>query len=144
MLSISSVDGTTDEVDSTLITIDERAALCWRIGDPSPVARYGLDTIVSIEVHDPAARARREHPNANRRWTPDEEAAVVASFQRGETIKEIATSTGRRVGGIRSRLITLGIIEPRPGDRVAVIASPAAGDSLAGASPAGEVSRASG
>jgi hypothetical protein len=107
-----------DEVDSTLITIDEGTALCWRIGDAEPVARFGLDRVLSIQIDDPAARARREFPNANRRWTDEEEASVQAAFERGDTVKEISAATGRRVGGIRSRLITLGLIEPLPGDRV--------------------------
>jgi hypothetical protein len=122
MLHVSTVDGAMDEVESTLITIDEGTAMCWRIGEAAPVARFGLDQVLSIHVDDPMARARKEHPNAYRRWTDEEESTVVAAFERGDTVKEIAAATGRRVGGIRSRLISLGLIEAVPGDRVSVAA----------------------
>ncbi|MFF1571942.1 hypothetical protein ACFVWR_04285 [Leifsonia sp. NPDC058292] len=125
MLRISTIDGGVIDVDSSLMTIDDGVIAWWRSESEEAVARWRLDEVVGVQVlvEDPIQRARREHPNAYRRWTIEEEAAVVEAFARGEAVKEIAAATGRRVGGIRSRLIALGVIEPAPGDRVSVPSS---------------------
>ena len=54
---------------------------------------------------------RTKHQNAYKKWTPEEEADVVASYKAGKSIKEIAKNSGRQVGGIRARLIKVGLIE---------------------------------
>ena len=56
-------------------------------------------------------KIRDQHPNAYRKWTQEEEAEVVLKFKNGRSIKNISTLTGRQVGGIRARLIKLGLIE---------------------------------
>lgn len=59
------------------------------------------------------AEIRTKHQNAYKKWTNEEEADVVSCFKRGESIKNIAKLFGRQVGGIRSRLIKLGLIEEK-------------------------------
>ncbi len=54
---------------------------------------------------------RTKHQNAYKKWTEEEEAEVVKNFKQGKTIKEIAKETGRQTGGIRSRLVKVGLIE---------------------------------
>jgi len=54
---------------------------------------------------------REKHQNAYRKWTPEEEKEVVSQFKEGKSIKNISIFSGRQVGGIRARLIKLGLIE---------------------------------
>ncbi len=54
---------------------------------------------------------RVKHANAYRKWTPEEEKELTAQFQSGKSIKNISASSGRQVGGIRSRLVKLGLIK---------------------------------
>ena len=56
-------------------------------------------------------KIREKHENAYRKWTEEEEGQVVSNFKNKKSIKEIATLTGRQVGGIRARLIKLGLLE---------------------------------
>lgn len=54
---------------------------------------------------------RTTHKNAYKKWSPEEEQELIKLFKSGKKIKEIAEATGRQVGGIRARLIKLGLIE---------------------------------
>ncbi|MBP9715067.1 MAG: AAA family ATPase [Candidatus Pacebacteria bacterium] len=63
------------------------------------------------ETASPLEKIREQHKNAYRKWTKEEEAEVAEYFKKGKTIKQIATINGRQVGGIRARLIKLGLIE---------------------------------
>ncbi|OJX74106.1 hypothetical protein [Leifsonia sp. 71-9] len=126
MLHVSMVGHAFAEVDATLITIDDAALVCWSAAGEEPVARYGLEQVLSVQLVQPlvaepepaSSRSSPEHPNAFRRWTPEQEAAVVDAYRRGETFDQIAAAAGRRVGGVRARLIALGVIEPDPTDRL--------------------------
>lgn len=57
------------------------------------------------------SQIREKHPNAYRKWTTDEEIQIVSQFKNGKSIKNISALSGRQVGGIRARLIKLGLIE---------------------------------
>jgi ATP-dependent DNA helicase PIF1 len=48
--------------------------------------------------------------NAYKKWTQAEDADVSARYKRGESVKAIAAVLGRQEGGVRSRLIKLGLI----------------------------------
>ncbi|UAJ80797.1 hypothetical protein IT072_07240 [Leifsonia sp. ZF2019] len=147
MLQVSMVGRAFAEIDATLITIDDGAILCWaetpgpagveRAG--APVARYPVEQVLSIRVsastraagsrgRDGARTSSRsdpEHPNAFRRWTAEQEDEAVAAFHRGDSFDEIARAVGRRVGGVRARLIALGVIEAGPTDRLRFPGAPA-------------------
>ena len=56
-------------------------------------------------------KIREKHQNAYRKWTSEEETEVVSNFKNGKSIKNISALTGRQIGGIRARLIKLGLIE---------------------------------
>jgi len=56
-------------------------------------------------------KIREKHTNAYKKWTIEEEEKVVGEFKKGKSIKEIAQLNGRQVGGIKARLIKLGLIE---------------------------------
>lgn len=57
------------------------------------------------------AKIREEHSNAFKRWTPKEELLMVEMFNSGNDIKFISKKLGRKEGGIKARLIKLGLIE---------------------------------
>jgi hypothetical protein len=134
MLHVSMVGDAFAEVDATLITIDDATLVCWSAAGEEPVARYGLEQVLSVQLVQPlvvapapapapasgpaSSRSSPEHPNAFRRWTAEQEGAVVEAYQRGETFEQIAAAAGRRVGGVRARLIALGLIEAEPTDRL--------------------------
>ena len=54
---------------------------------------------------------RAKHQNAYKKWTPEEEKEIVSHFKSGKSIKNISVLSGRQVGGIRSRLVKLRLIE---------------------------------
>ena len=56
-------------------------------------------------------KIREKHQNAYKKWTSEEEAEIVSKYKTGKSVKDIAVLTGRQVGGIRSRLVKLGLIE---------------------------------
>jgi ATP-dependent DNA helicase PIF1 len=48
--------------------------------------------------------------NAYKKWTLAEDADISARYKRGESVKAIAAVLGRQEGGVRSRLVRLGLI----------------------------------
>lgn len=56
-------------------------------------------------------KLREKHPKAYARWTEAEEQRLVSLFSQDKSQKEIANILGRKLGGIRARLIKLGLIE---------------------------------
>lgn len=57
---------------------------------------------------------REKYPQAFTRWQPDEDDRLVAEFHAGRTMAEMVALHGRARGGITSRLIHLGLIDPNP------------------------------
>lgn len=57
------------------------------------------------------AEIREKHPNAYAKWTPEEEKEIVSQFKSGKPVKDISALSGRKIGGIKSRLIKLGLID---------------------------------
>jgi ATP-dependent DNA helicase PIF1 len=56
-------------------------------------------------------KIREKHPKAFMRWTEEEEAVLMEKFQQTNNLQDLAKQMGRKAGGIRSRLIKLGLIE---------------------------------
>ena len=56
-------------------------------------------------------KIREKHQNAYRKWTEEEEKEIISQFKNGKSIRNISALSGRQVGGIRARLIKLGLIE---------------------------------
>ncbi len=75
-------------------------------GDGPPAARSIPSSAAAAA--DPKPNGRIE--NAYKKWTEDEDAEISARYKRGETVKAIATAHGRQDGGVRSRLVKLGLI----------------------------------
>ena len=73
---------------------------CWKkIASPLP------------EVFNPAVEEiRKKHKGAYQAWSGEEEKRLVLGFLAGDSIKELARTLERQVGGIRSRLKKLGLL----------------------------------
>ncbi len=56
------------------------------------------------------ASANTRIANAYKKWTVEEDADVSARHERGETVKAMAAALGRQEGGVRARLVKLGLI----------------------------------
>ncbi|MBF8304551.1 MAG: hypothetical protein HW399_926, partial [Dehalococcoidia bacterium] len=52
-----------------------------------------------------------KHENAYKKWTEEEERVLVDGFRNGKNMDELARILGRKVGGIRARLVRLGLVE---------------------------------
>lgn len=57
---------------------------------------------------------REKYPQAFTRWQPDEDERLVAEFHGGRTMAELVALHGRARGGITSRLVHLGLVDPNP------------------------------
>ena len=73
--------------------------LCRNLREEEPAAAVHAEKIVPVR------------PNANKRWTEEEEARLVAGLQAGKPPSELAEMLGRKMGGIYSRLKKLGLME---------------------------------
>ncbi|MEK7113617.1 MAG: AAA family ATPase, partial [Patescibacteria group bacterium] len=62
-------------------------------------------------VENRLEKIREKHQNAYKKWSTEEEEKIATAFKNGKSVKDIAKETGRQTGGIRSRLIKLGLIE---------------------------------
>jgi DNA-binding NarL/FixJ family response regulator len=69
------------------------------------VASKALDAMGKKEQ-----RQNSSPQNAGKAWSEDEERAVVAAFNEGHPVSEIAAKHGRTNGSIASRLVRLGCI----------------------------------
>ncbi len=57
------------------------------------------------------------------KWTDEEDKQLVEAFDTGTSIKDLSASHQRTTGGIRSRLIKLGKIDPAPSSEVTLTQS---------------------
>ena len=55
---------------------------------------------------------RKDHPNAYAKWTSEEDELLISRFKMGTDIHDLAAIHHRKVGGIRSRLQKLGLVQP--------------------------------
>jgi hypothetical protein len=63
-----------------------------------------------------APRARPAAPsNAGKPWAEEDDAVLIAGFDGGSDLKQLAESLGRTRFGIEQRLIKLGKVPPHPG-----------------------------
>jgi hypothetical protein len=57
-------------------------------------------------------KIRDKFPKAYKRWSSDEEHRLIKLFQGGLSIDEISKALDRQIGGIKSRLIRLELLDP--------------------------------
>ncbi len=55
-------------------------------------------------------RAREKYPNAYKPWPEKEEQKLKELFESGQTLEELSIEFGRGAGGIKSRLVKMGLI----------------------------------
>lgn len=90
------------------VDVANRPEVVVQAGHPdNPSQRTAADRLRAV---------KNAHPHAYDKWTLAEETVLRVSFQQGQTIREIAALLQRKVGGIRSRLIKLGLIEKQAPD----------------------------
>ena len=71
---------------------------------------------VSQALQGKPARVRREPPaNAGKPWEQNEDARLVAAFDGGAELKQIAADLGRTSFALETRLVKLGKLPPRLG-----------------------------
>jgi hypothetical protein len=77
------------------------------------VLRALLVAVKGLELEAARAQRRSRLPsNSGRIWTAQEEAALLAAFQAGDALQEIATRHGRSLRAVEDRLEKLGLITP--------------------------------
>ena len=81
------------------------------VGMEDKVQPGQLDNPSQMTASGSLRAVKNAHPHAYDKWTPAEETVLRVAFQQGQTIKEIAALLQRKVGGIRSRLVKLGLVE---------------------------------
>lgn len=57
-----------------------------------------------------SGKANARLGNSYKKWTPEEDAEISVRYRQGESIAAIAAAHGRQPGGIRARLVKLGLI----------------------------------
>ena len=75
------------------------------------VMRALLAGVTALEQVSARAQRRAQLPdNVGRPWTPDEERSLVAAFQAGDSLPDIATKHARTLRAIEARLERLGLL----------------------------------
>ena len=81
-----------------------------------PVIRALFTVSQALEHCEAPAKPRREMPaNAGKTWSGEEDDRLLAAFDGGQEIKQIALDLGRSRVAVEARLVKLGKIEGRPG-----------------------------
>src|SRR5215468_3583035 len=96
------------DVPADLMTFEDGAVVFWREGEE--VGRHKQARIRSLELLDTRSMtrrikaARKNHPNAFRPWSPEDEQILAEMFKGGATKDELVDALGRQEGGIATRL----------------------------------------
>ncbi|MEV0291123.1 MULTISPECIES: hypothetical protein [unclassified Kribbella] len=103
------------DVPAELMTFDDGVVVFWRDGEE--VGRHRQARIRSLELLDTRSMthriktARKNHPNAFRPWSAEEEQTLAELFRGGATKDELVEALGRQQGGIATRLRSLGLLK---------------------------------
>ncbi|HEY4568456.1 MAG TPA: hypothetical protein VIH10_03295 [Kribbella sp.] len=114
MMRVMLEDADYCDVPADLMTFDDGAVVFWREGEE--VGRHRQARIRSLELLDTRSMtrrikaARRNHPNAFRQWTAEDEQTLIEMFHRGASKDELVETLGRQEGGIATRLRALGLL----------------------------------
>jgi hypothetical protein len=96
--------------------IDPGSGEVFSPGSPyqSPeIVRALYVAIRSLEAHNRPAKARPGLPsNAGKPWSEDDDRKLLAEFDRGRPLQELAQAHARTVAGIQARLEKHGRLEP--------------------------------
>jgi ATP-dependent DNA helicase PIF1 len=99
------VDEDTLEFDQELKRLSEEARQELEL-QPRPLIHEGhSEDTYSVAV------AEEEPPTRIKRWTPDEDEALISEIQTGKSVVQLAEMLGRKPTAIRSRLKKLGLIK---------------------------------
>ncbi len=115
MLRVMLEDADYCDVPADLMTFEEEAVVFWRDGEE--VGRHRQVRIRSLELLDHRSMtrkikaARRNHPNAFRVWSAEEEQTLADLYRNGAGKDELVEALGRQPGGIATRLRSLGLLK---------------------------------
>ena len=103
------------DVPADLMTFEDGAVVFWKDGEE--VGRHRQARIRSLELLDTRSMtrkikaARKNHPNAFRPWSPEDEQTLSDMFKGGATKDELVDALGRQEGGIATRLRGMGLLD---------------------------------
>ena len=88
--------------------------LAWTYHDIFQAAAEALEVSTSGSLATPYSveAIRHDHPKAYEKWDSAQDAQLRQLFHEGRTVADIAAMMKRQPGGIRSRLIKLGLAGP--------------------------------
>jgi len=81
--------------------------------DPDVIRALYTAVLVLSDAQPLRFRAKSTPPNVGRPWTSEQDSELLARFDSGCSIGEIARALGRTRGGIAARLVRLGRVETR-------------------------------
>lgn len=90
-----------------VVTLDGRKVIISPFGEV--VMQIPMNSTTSMEWFLHEATKRHNYPRHGDRWTEEEDLLLSRRFVRGTTMKELARLHKRAPGGIRSRLVKLGL-----------------------------------
>ena len=114
MMRVTLEDADYCDVPADLMTFDDGAVVFWREGEE--VGRHRQLRIRSLEVLNARSmtrrieRARKNHPNAFRQWSPEDEQTLIEMFHNSAPLEQLVDALGRQEGGIITRLRGLGLL----------------------------------
>src|SRR5215831_6636905 len=86
-------------------------------------ALFAAMRALEMKVQRSAAQLKSASPrnpaigNAGKPWSADEDRQLLAAFDAGRSLDELAQAHGRTLGGVRARLEKHGRLEPSPASR---------------------------
>jgi hypothetical protein len=80
-----------------------------------PVIRALFTVSQALEQCEVPKRVREMPANAGKTWSGEEDDKLLAAFNAGQEIKQMALDLGRSRVAVEARLVKLGKIEGRPG-----------------------------
>ncbi len=75
------------------------------------IKRHGAQPKGKITWNERLKKMRTKYPNAYRSWTDADDVKLTELYQEGAQTRQLSEKLGRHPGAIRSRLLTLGLIE---------------------------------
>jgi hypothetical protein len=121
-VTVHALDGTGEACDATYVEIETYARqileqLNVAAKQPAHLAGMPVELAAHTEKTYDVAEIRREHSQAYRPWSAQDDAYLRSRFLEGASIEDLVSEFARQAGGIVSRLRKLGL--ERPGSAAA-------------------------
>lgn len=105
-----------DRINLTVVGCDDDGQVVAELTGALPAAHaVAIGRLISRSPTGPAAydvtHIRQRHPNAYRRWPPEDDERLAELYGKGWPIGRLANEFGRNYGAIRARLSKLGLLD---------------------------------